>query len=107
MTERDLAYIAGFIDAEGTVTLTKTHGSKYRAPHLTIPNTERSILDWIVTRLPSGAAISTKKVYEEHHKQGYVLAYRYDAALHVLELIIPYMRHPKKVRRARFLLKNY
>lgn len=105
--EKDLAYIAGFMDAEGTVALTRTHGSKYRAPHVTIPNTEKSILQWIVTRLPNGAAISSKKVYQEHHKQGYVLAYRYDAALEVLGKILNYMKHPKKKARARFLLNHY
>ncbi len=107
LNERDLAYIAGFVDGEGTVTLGKIHQSKFRVPLVEIPNTERSILDWIAAKLPKGATISGKKVYQDHHTPSYCLAYRYDAALVVLEWIIEYMKHPKKKARARYILTHY
>ncbi len=101
----DLIYIAAFIDAEGTVTLTK-HTSVHRVPTVDVPNTQRSILEWIETKFPKGT-ISNKKVYQEHHTPSYCLTYRYDAALELLKCIIYYMKHPKKVKRARYLLANY
>jgi hypothetical protein len=43
----DAAYLAGLIDGEGTVTLTRVHRNRQRGLVVAISNTERDILDHV------------------------------------------------------------
>ena len=55
----DAAYIAGLIDGEGTVTLGRKHANENRQLAVTISNTERRLLDYVITTV--GAGKITKK----------------------------------------------
>jgi hypothetical protein len=101
-----VAYIAGFTDGEGSVKLEKKYSSSpYRRPVVSISNNERSILEWIQSHF--GGVICEKKPAKPEHNTNYEIAWEHNAALYVLEKIIPYMKHPKKKARAQYLLDNY
>lgn len=48
----DLAYFAGIVDGEGTITVqrTKVKGSTYLRPHIIISTTSIELVDWLETR---------------------------------------------------------
>lgn len=45
LTRIDAAYIAGLVDGEGTITLTRKHRHENRQLAVTISNTEKPLLD--------------------------------------------------------------
>ncbi|WP_245805876.1 hypothetical protein [Bacillus alkalicellulosilyticus] len=47
MEETDYAYLAGIIDVEGTITLTRQHSNEHRRPVITIASTDYEILLFI------------------------------------------------------------
>lgn len=47
LCKTDAAYIAGLIDGEGTVTLTRKHRTENRQLAVTISNTELRLLDHV------------------------------------------------------------
>ena len=105
ITEADLAYIAGFVDADGSVALDRMNKGKWRVPCVNITNTDKGILEWIQGYF--GGTITPKKTYEDFHTPSYCLNIRYNNALGLLDWIIVYMKHPKKKVRAKFILDNY
>lgn len=105
ITEADLAYIAGFVDADGSIGLDKMNKGKFRAPCVNVTNTDKGILEWIQGYF--GGTLTPKKTYEDFHTPSYCLNLRYDNAIGLLEWIIVYMKHPKKVKRAKHILDQY
>ena len=53
ITETDLAYMAGIIDGEGCLNISKTR--KYRYCRLTIANTDKFLMKWLVDKFGAGA----------------------------------------------------
>lgn len=54
LTERDMAYIAGLVDGEGTVTIRKATGRKGAVeyhPYIRISNTSKELMDWLEQKL--------------------------------------------------------
>lgn len=99
-------YIAGFVDGEGTITLSYNHkGDCFRAPVLSIPNTERYILTDIQSVI--GGYISSKRVYSDKHTPSFVLKLVYDNALAAMQSILPAMHHRLKIYRVKLLLSRY
>lgn len=54
LPETDAAYIAGLIDGEGTVTLTRKHKNENRQLAVTISNTDRTLLEYVQQTLGVG-----------------------------------------------------
>lgn len=92
MKDIDLAYLAGFIDADGTISINKDRGGY--SPRVSISNTHYGVL--IKFKEMFGGTLSTKKVYKEHHTQSYTLVWRYDKALEIAALCSPYFVVKKK-----------
>jgi hypothetical protein len=106
--ETDIAYLAGIVDGEGSITLnsnTSRSVNAFRAPCVTVTNTDRGLLEFLQEEL--GGSIRVQKKYKEHHKQAWVWSVRFDAALRAIEVLRPYLRHSSKVQRADFLLNGY
>jgi len=99
------AYIAGIIDGEGTITLTRKHRNENRQLAISISNTERNLLDYILIAVGAGK-ITTKRTYKSHHKPSFTYAIYNRQALFLLEQVHPYLR-TYKARRSELLLKNY
>jgi hypothetical protein len=102
----ELAYIAGLVDGEGSVSLSRTHAEKWRAPVLSISNTVRELLE-LPKEIFGGTIITKGRKVKAHHLtiMEYKIAYR--PALEAMIQISPYMRHPEKKRRISLLVEGY
>ena len=61
------AYVAGLIDGEGTITLTKINSNKkFRYPVLSLTSTTYSFLEYLKSNF--GGTICPNKVYKDNHR---------------------------------------
>jgi len=68
---RKLAYIAGIVDGEGTISYTHIkNGFREKAPFIAIKNTDKNLIDWLVKTL--GGNVSEGKV-----RKGWKTPYRW------------------------------
>lgn len=104
--EIELAWLAGIVDGEGTITLVRHNRNKFRSPVISVASTTYELL-LEVQRIAGGGSISSKKVYATHHKPSWTWALQRRKALALIEALIPYLREPLKLTRAQFLLSNY
>lgn len=87
----DLAYIAGFVDGEGSVTIVNTHGQL--ALRVCVVQTDKDVLEWIRAVLDCGGSISTRSRKGSLGKKTlYVLQWGGASAGRVLEQVLPYLR---------------
>lgn len=98
-------YTAGLFDGEGSVMFTKSHKSKFRAPAVSVTSTTYEILEFLKNNF--GGHISKQKVYKAHHKPCWSWKVTYNAAINFLSIILPYMKEPQKIHRARLLVEKY
>jgi len=89
------AYIAGIIDGEGTITLTRKHKNDNRQLAITISNTEMPLLEFILETIEAGK-ITNKKTYKENHTPSMTYAINNRLALDLLSQITPYLKTYKK-----------
>lgn len=105
MTEVEKAYLAGLVDGEGTITLSRHHKGQNPQPRLAISNNCLSVLEWARSVTGKGLIIR-RSPRKEWHRQSYVwqvcLA---GAVLEILAEIRPYLRI--KQRHASLLLDEY
>lgn len=98
MSDTEAAYIAGFVDGEGTICLhrQKAAGSvnfSYRVT-FSITNTNRALLEWIRITLQAGL-ISTQARKNAAWKTCYQLCFRVHEQQRVIEQLLPYLRLKK------------
>lgn len=104
--EKQLAYLAGVFDGEGTVTLTPVSGNPdLRYPLLSVSNTERTLLEPF--RKLFGGTISSKKTYQPHHTPSYHWSVGYTRAMRAMKALRPFIRHPVKKARIDLLLAEW
>ncbi len=99
------AYIAGLIDGEGTVTLSRKHKNENMQLAVSISNTEIQLLDYVLEQIGTGK-ITNKKTSQSHHTPSFTYAIYNRQALTLLEQITPYLLTYKK-HRAELILKDY
>ncbi len=105
LSPTDAAYIAGIIDGEGTITLSRKHRNENRQLAISISNTELQLLKFVHEAIGAGK-ITNKKTSAAHHMPSYTYAIYNRQALRLLEQIHPYL-HTYKVRRSELILKDY
>ncbi len=105
MSPEEAAYLAGLIDGEGTVTLTRKEKTAQRSIVITIANTERSLVEFPL-EITGVGRISSKLTYKKHHSPSFVYQVSGRQALAVLEQITPFLRSYKKDR-ALLVLNDY
>ncbi|MFC1701458.1 LAGLIDADG family homing endonuclease [Pseudomonadota bacterium] len=101
----DAAYIAGLIDGEGTVTLTRKHKNEHRQLCVSISSTEIELLEFVLSATGVGK-ITNKHASKSHHSHSYAYAVYNRQALALLEQTLPYLKSYKRDRAA-LILKNY
>lgn len=107
MTDTEKAYIAGIIDGEGSIMLTRFHKNQYHSPCVSIASTDLELLQWIKNTVKAGK-ITTKKNYnKEKHKNSYTYTIIYDEAIQLLQNIKPYLVIEKKKTRAQHIISKY
>lgn len=99
----DAAYLAGFIDGEGSIMLVArtTGGAHLR---VTIANTDRPILDWVADVTGVGQTYLQRDATEKH-KAGYAWRVAGDGAESLLLQIRPFLRI--KARQADLALEHH
>jgi len=105
LTAIDAAYIAGLIDGEGTVTLTRKHKNENRQLCISISSTEIDLLEFVLSAAGVGK-ITNKQASKSHHAHSYTYAVYNRQALVLLEQTPPYLKSYKHDRAA-LILKDY
>jgi hypothetical protein len=103
--ECDAAYIAGLIDADGTVTLTRKHLGETHHAAVTISNTDRKLLEFEAETVGAGK-ITSKRAVRKSHNSSFVFSIYNRQALDLLRATHPYLR-TYKARRAEMILSDY
>jgi hypothetical protein len=99
------AYVAGLIDGEGTITLTRSHAGGNRQLMVHIANTELPMLQFVHEQVGAGK-ITRKRAVSERHTPSFCYSIANRQALSVLQQVAPYLRS-HKCRRARLILDQY
>ena len=91
MKRTDLAYIAGIVDGEGSISISR-YGGKRNSSYcrLTVTNTSEWLIRWLQFSL--GGSVSVYKRKEESHKIAYNWYLNEHLTLDALKLILPYLR---------------
>lgn len=105
LSKEDAAYIAGLIDGEGTITLTRRHRNENRQICVGISSTERNMLEFVKSATGIGK-ITNKTTTRDHHTPSYTFYTSNRQALGLIEQILPYLRSYKK-QRAALVLRDY
>jgi hypothetical protein len=99
------AYIAGLIDGEGTITLTRSHAGGNRHLMVCIANTELPMLQYVLGEIGAGK-ITRKRAISVRHTPSFCYAIGNRQALAVLQQVAPFLR-THKCQRAQLILDRY
>jgi len=91
------AYIAGLVDADGTITLTRKHINENRHPVISISNTDRCLLKYVIENVGAGK-ITAKRTVSKNHTPSYVFAIYNRQAMNLIRQLKPYLRTYKAAR---------
>ncbi len=105
LTPEAAAYIAGLIDGEGTITLTRNHVGENRRLAVSVANTELPLLQFLIDHIGVGK-ITRKCVVSDRHTPSYCYAIASRQALALLVQVVPYLRSYKR-QRAELVLEQY
>ena len=107
LKETDIAYLAGIIDGEGTITLTRMHNNENRRPVISISSTDLELL-YHINELIGGWICKKKNYQPNKHKLSYTLIIKKkETVFFILTSTLPYLRVPSKIKRAKYILDNY
>lgn len=107
LSSEEKAYIAGIIDGEGSIMLTKFHKNQLPAPCISIASTSLELLQWIKNKTGFGSIKSKKNYNPIAHKDSFTYTIRYDEAISLLKEIEPYLVIEQKKQRAKLILNEY
>ena len=108
MENTTLAYAAGLMDGEGTITMTKRGKSRpneKRQPAVSITSTSPELLSWMVENF--GGNVRKHKTYSTRHRRHGSWRLNGSKAIAFLAAIETYLRETEKTRRARLLVNRY
>lgn len=106
----EAAYIAGLIDGDGTITLTRHNNRRrtkkeYRRLEVKISNADFKLLKQVKSSVEAGQ-IARKRPRNKRHAMGYAYRICNRQAFNLLIQISPYLKTYKR-NRAELVLKNY
>jgi len=101
----DAAYIAGLIDGEGTISLSRKHRFDNRQLVVSISNTERNLLNYVQETVGAGS-ITNKRVTRANHTPSFTYSISNRQALDLLKQITLYLKSYKSGR-ATLILDHY
>lgn len=105
LSSEDAAYIAGLIDGEGTITLSRLHANENRRLVVSIANTELPLLTFVRERVGAGK-ITRKRTTSDRHTPSYCYAISSLQALALLMQLLPRLRSYKR-QHAQLVVDNY
>ncbi|MFZ3576685.1 LAGLIDADG family homing endonuclease [Virgibacillus sp. DJP39] len=107
MKEWEAAYIAGIIDGEGSITLTRMHSKEHRRPCISISSNDKEMLVFIQNLV--GGGIYNKKNYNPSKFQNSYTLYikKKEDVFQTLGVVHAFLRIERKKKRAEWILSNY
>jgi hypothetical protein len=105
LTACSAAYIAGLVDADGTITVTRKHINENRHPALTISNTDRYLLKFVLETVGAGK-ITAKRTTADNHTPSFAFAIYNRQALELIRQLRPFLR-TYKAKRSDLILNDY
>lgn len=100
------SYLAGIIDGEGSICLTRHGKNEFARPRVSVASTTREMVDFL--KITFGGHISTKRKKKKfYHKEAYIWAVSGNLALDLLKKVVDFLKEPRKRNRARYLLSRY
>jgi len=105
LTIDEAAYLAGLIDGEGTISLSRRHANERRQLVVSISSTEPELVDWAASTTGVGK-ITRKRTSSDKHAPGLTYSVSNRQALAVLRQVQPYLRSYRKLR-AKLVLVQY
>lgn len=105
LSPTDAAYFAGLIDGEGSISLTRLHRGQNRQLALSISNTERALLEWVLNTTHVGK-ITTKRMSSPLHAPGLTYSVANRQALALLMQVAPFLKS-YKAERAQLVIDHY
>lgn len=105
LSSANAAYIAGLIDGEGTVTLTRKHRNENRQLCVSISSTEISLLNFVKHCFGAGK-ITNKRTTSTRHSPSYTYSIYNRQALDFLQQILPWLKSYKRSR-AELIVRDY
>jgi LAGLIDADG DNA endonuclease family protein len=93
----DAAYVAGLVDGEGTIALSRKHANDGRQLVISISSTERPLLGFAREKIGAGK-ITSKRTAKAHHSPAFTYSIGNRQALTLLLQILPYLRSYKRQR---------
>ena len=105
LQDTEAAYIAGLVDGEGTITLSRRHRNENRQLVISISNNEKAILDYVLDITGIGV-ITKKRKSAEHHATNFSYKASNRQAYCLLQQISPHLKSYKR-NRAIFILDKY
>lgn len=107
MSPEEKAYLAGIIDGEGSIMLTRFHNNQQPAPCIGIASISLELLEW-VKEISGTGKIKPKKNYKPHfHENSFTYIVKYNDAITMLEMIEPYLVIKQKKQRAQLIINRY
>lgn len=102
MLDTEIAWLAGYIDGDGSISISKKSGRRFSSLIVAIDSTDRELLEYVQSLV--GGSIIAKKKYQDHHRQAHT--WRLLGARNIIDLmtqIAPYLRCPCKKARAELI----
>jgi len=99
------AYVAGLIDGEGTITLCREHRGARRCIVVSISNTDRALLQFVLDNVGAGC-ITAKRTYKGNHTPSFSYKIANRQALDLLSQVVRYLRTYRAMR-GRMALERY
>ena len=107
MQKWEVLKVAGIIDGEGSIILTRIHENEHRRPCITIASTDKELLIYVQS-LIGGTIINKKNYNPEKHKNSFALNIaKKKEVFPALKQISPFLRVDKKRLRAQWILNHY
>lgn len=89
MTEIELAWLAGWLEGEGSFILQHNHGMRY--PRVSASSTDRDVLEYILAITGVGTLYDRPKRFEHYKDQWAWMVYRKNDAVDLMTRLAPYM----------------
>jgi hypothetical protein len=95
MERHEVAYIAGFFDGEGSISLCwpkAGNGKRYLKLRVRIGQNQREVLDWVCSTVGAGSVLTEKKTYGTATKVMHRFVVTDVRAEEFLMTLLPYLR---------------
>lgn len=106
MEQTTLAWVAGYMDGDGCISMTRRSGRKYRSLIISFASIDLELLEHLKDLF--GGFIISKPTYKNAHTQSY--EWRLRGSIQILSFlnrIYPYIRCPRKKVRAQMIIQEW